>query len=123
MMQTESFSNSLYTDQMHLTERELSAFIAAVGASHGPEEAVLAAEDWIEESELMDSSLRSEVRNWGAVTIAASVRLANRLTVALRGQKPLGPATTGTEVSPIAANVDYTDNHAIFEQVHEDRIR
>lgn len=67
MMQTESFSNSLYTDQMHLAERELSAFIAAVGASHGPEEAALAAEDWID--------------------------------------------------------IDYTDNHAIFEQVHEDRIR
>ena len=30
MTQSESFSNSLYTDQMHLAERELSAFIAAV---------------------------------------------------------------------------------------------
>ena len=30
MTHSESFSNSLYTDQMHLAERELSAFIAAV---------------------------------------------------------------------------------------------
>jgi hypothetical protein len=120
---TQSFS-TLYTDQVHSAERELAAFIAAVRASYGPEEAELSAEDWNEESELMDSSPRSEVRNWRAATIAASARLANRLNVALSGQKPLGTATTGTEVSPIAAaNVDYTDKHAIFEQVHEDRIR
>jgi hypothetical protein len=117
---TQSFSNSLYTDQVHSAER---AFIGTVRASYGPEEAELSAEDWIEESELIDSSPRSEVRNWRAATIAASARLANRLNVALSGQKPLGTARTGTEVSPIAANVDYTDKHAIFEQVHEDRIR
>ena len=62
MTQGESFSNSLYTDLLHLAERELSAFIAAVRVSYGPEEAELSAEDWIEESELMDSSPRSEVR-------------------------------------------------------------
>lgn len=43
MTQSESFSNSLYTDQMHLAERELSAFIAAVKASYGLEEAQLSA--------------------------------------------------------------------------------
>jgi len=79
MTQSGSFSNSLYTDQLHLAERELSAFIAAVKASYGEEEAELSAEDWIAESELMDSSPRSELRNWRAVTIAASARLANRL--------------------------------------------
>jgi hypothetical protein len=80
MTQSESFSNWLYTEQMHLAERELSAFVAAVRASYGPEEAELSAEDWIEESELMDSSPRSEVRNWRAVTIAASARLAGRVS-------------------------------------------
>jgi hypothetical protein len=79
MTQSESFSDWLYTDQLHLAERELSAFVAAVRASYGPEEAELSAEDWIEESELMDSSPRSEVRNWRAVTIAASTRLASRV--------------------------------------------
>jgi len=77
---TQSFSNSLYTDQLRLAERELSAFIAAVRASYGPEQAELSAEDWIEESELMDSPPRSEVRNWRAVTIAASARLASRVS-------------------------------------------
>lgn len=43
MIQAESFSNSLYTDQMHLVERELSAFIAAVKTSYGSEEAQLSA--------------------------------------------------------------------------------
>ena len=79
MTQSESFSNSLYTNQVHVAERELSAFIAAVKASYGPEESELSAEDWIAESELMDSSPRSETRNWRAVTIAASARLAKRV--------------------------------------------
>jgi len=91
MTQSELFSNSLYTDQLHLAERELSAFIAAVKASYGPEEAELSAEDWIAESELMDSSPRSEVRNWRAVTIAASARLAKRVNdrVSLRSSAPM----------------------------------
>ena len=80
MTQNESFSNSLYTDQLHLAERELSAFIAAVKASYGPEESELSAEDWIAESELMDSSPRSHVRSWRAVTIAAAARLASRVS-------------------------------------------
>jgi len=79
MTQSESFSNSLYTDQMQLAERELSAFIAAVKASYGPSEAERSAADWIAESELMDSSPRSEIRTWRAVTIAASARLASRV--------------------------------------------
>jgi len=39
MTQSESFSNSLYTDQMHLAERELSAFIAAVAELFGADQA------------------------------------------------------------------------------------
>lgn len=74
----ESFSDSIYEEQTHLAERELSSFIAAVNVSYGPEQARLSAEDWLEESELMDSPPRSEARNWRAVTIAASARLANR---------------------------------------------
>ena len=73
------FSDSAYEEQAHLAERELSAFIAAVTASYGPEQAKLSAEDWLEESELIDSPPRSEERDWRAVTIAASARLANRV--------------------------------------------
>jgi hypothetical protein len=86
MNQSESFSNSLYTDRVHLAERELSAFIAAVAELFGPEEARLSAEDWIDESELMDSPLRPTIRDWRTVTIAASARLASRLDVALHHQ-------------------------------------
>jgi hypothetical protein len=118
---TQSFSNSLYTDQMHLAERELSAFITSVRASYGPEEAERSAQDWIEESELMDSSPRSEVRNWRTITIAASVRLANRLNGVLNHQTALGASTTSTQVSPTPSSncSDYTDDHTIFEEVHE----
>jgi hypothetical protein len=122
---TQSFSNSLYTDQVHSSERELAAFIAAVRASYGPEEAELSAEDWIEESELMDSSPRSEVRNWRAVTIAVSARLANRVNIALHRQRSRDPATIGTKVSAIPSSncSDYSDDHVISEKVLENSIR
>ena len=94
MTQTESFSSSLYTDQMHLAERELSAFIAAVAELFGADQAKMSVEDWLDESELMDVSPRSTCRDWRAVTIAASVQLANRLNVALR-QNSLDTSTTG----------------------------
>jgi hypothetical protein len=79
MRERDPFSDSIYEEQIHLAERELSSFIAAVKASYGPEQAKLSAEDWLEESELMDSPPRSETHNWRAVTIAASTRLANRV--------------------------------------------
>jgi hypothetical protein len=82
MNSQEQFCDSTYADQMHIAERELSAFIRAVTQLFGPEEAKLSAEDWLDESELMDSPPRSTSRNWRAVTIAASARLANRLAVA-----------------------------------------
>ena len=68
-------------EQTYLAERGLSSFIVAVDKSFGPEQAKLAAEDGLEESELMDSPPRSEARNWRAVSIAASARLANRVDV------------------------------------------
>ena len=57
------FSNAINEEQTHLAERELSAFIAAVTELFGPEPT----EDWLDESELMDSPPRSEARNWRVV--------------------------------------------------------
>jgi hypothetical protein len=82
MNSQEQFCNSTYADQIHIAERELSAFIRAVTQLFGPEEAKLSAEEWLDESELMDSPPLSTSRNWRAVTIAASARLASRLAVA-----------------------------------------
>ena len=79
MNQHEQFSNSIYEEQAHLAERELSSFIAAVTELYGPEEAKFSANEWLDESELMDSPPRSEARDWRAVTIAAAARLASRL--------------------------------------------
>ena len=104
MTQSESLSNSLCTDQTHLAERELSAFIAAVAELFGADQARMSAEDWLDETELMDVSHRSTPRDWRAITIAASVRLANRLNVALHCQRSLGASTTSTQVSPIPSS-------------------
>ncbi len=81
MNSEERFCNSTY-DQVRMAERELSAFIRAVTQLFGSEEAKLSAEDWLDESELMDSPPLSTGRNWRAVTIAASARLAHRLAAA-----------------------------------------
>ena len=86
MSQNESVSNLLYIDQMHLAERELSAFIAAVAELFGPEQARLSAEDWLDKSDLIDSLPQSASRDWRTVTIAASAHLASRLNVALHHQ-------------------------------------
>lgn len=75
------FSNSNYAAEMDIAERELSAFVGAVTELYGPGEAKLSADDWLDEAELMDSPPESTSRNWRAVTIAASARLANRLAV------------------------------------------
>jgi hypothetical protein len=77
----EQFCNSNYAAEMNMAGRELFAFIGAVTQLFGSEEAKLSAEDWLDESELMNSHPRSTSRNWRAVTIAASTRLANRLAV------------------------------------------
>jgi hypothetical protein len=74
--------NSNCAAEMDIAERELSAFIRAVTELFGPEEAKLSAEDWLGEAELIDSPPQSTSRKWRAVTIAASARLANRLSVA-----------------------------------------
>ena len=74
--------NCNYAAEMDLAERELAAFIGAVTQLFGPETAKLAAQDWLDEAELADGPPRSTSRNWRAVTMAASARLANRPAVA-----------------------------------------
>jgi hypothetical protein len=107
MNMKESFSNSTYTDQMHREETELSAFIGAVMELFGPDVAKLSAEDWLDESELMDSPPRSTSRDWRAVTVAASARLANRLIVALH-HRTLFVASIETKVSAVASSNCFT---------------
>jgi hypothetical protein len=82
MNEHESFSDLIYEEQTHLAERELSSFVSAVTRLYGPEQATLSAQDWLDESELIDSPPLSTERNWRAVTIAASARLADRLNIA-----------------------------------------
>ncbi|ABF41442.1 hypothetical protein Acid345_2441 [Candidatus Koribacter versatilis Ellin345] len=73
--------SSLYHDEKtHMAARELSSFIAAVSQQYGPQQARLSAEDWLEELDHMEGTSPCDNRNWRAVTIAASARLADRLS-------------------------------------------
>ena len=98
----ESFDNSSCADHIHLAERELASFIGAVAELFGPEQAVLSADDWLDESELMDSPPRFTSRDWRAVTVAASARLASRVTTAW-GHRTRR-ASSDTKLSPIPSS-------------------
>ena len=75
-------------DLMVIAERELGAFIRAVTELFGPEQARLAAEDWVDELELMDALPGPTRRDWGSVTIAASAQLARRLNTGVDRPTP-----------------------------------
>lgn len=87
MSERELFSDLIHEEQVHLGERELSSFVSAVTKVYGPEQARLSAQDWLDESDLIDHPTLSIERHWRAVTIAASARLADRLN-GVGKQKP-----------------------------------
>lgn len=70
------FSNSIYLEQETREDAELSAFTRTVADMFGTQQALLSERDWLSESDSMDTPPLSAVRNWRAVTIAASFRLA-----------------------------------------------
>lgn len=100
MNNDQSFDNSAYVDEMHVEESELSAFVNAVKEMFGSEHARRAAEDWLDESELMDTPPRSISRDWRAVTIAASARLADRLIVVRHHTPSIGSRDTSGSAIP-----------------------
>jgi len=70
-----SFSNSIYLEQETREDEELSSFTRAVAEAFGSQAARLSEIDWLNEAESMDTPPLSVVRNWRAVSIAASFRL------------------------------------------------
>lgn len=79
MMPKESSYGSGCEEQLHTAERELSAFLSAVTQLFGLDQAKLAAEDWLDELAL--APLPSTCRDWVAISLAASVRLASRIAL------------------------------------------
>lgn len=59
--------------------RELQAFAQAVTNLYGREYARPAADDWMEELKLLPWPLGNEEPNWRRISLAASVRLTQRL--------------------------------------------
>src|ERR1700760_2740468 len=85
-------------DLMIIAKRELGAFIRAVTELFGPEQASLAAKDWVNELELMDALPGPSRRDWGSVTVAASAQLARRLNTEVDRRAPR-VTSTDTKVS------------------------
>lgn len=74
-----SFPTANDDEQLRTADRELAAFIGAVTKLYGLEQARLSAEDWLDEVQGMDSLTWAGARDWRAVTVSASARLASRL--------------------------------------------
>ena len=91
MKPTSSFSDSTCEDQLYMAERELTAFMCAVTELFGPEQARLSAEDWLDESESVDSPPRSTTRDWRAVTVAAAARARKSPVSPRESSKPVRP--------------------------------
>jgi hypothetical protein len=70
--------NSMCAELMTRAERELSAFFSAVAELFGPEQATLAAKDWLQQFEGM-KYLPTSTRDWRLMSIKASARLAKRV--------------------------------------------
>jgi hypothetical protein len=98
----DSFRNSTCEGQSNMAERDLSVFIRAVTELFGPKQARLSTQDWLDELELKDMPHRATSRDWRAVTVAASARLANQQTLA-RDHRTLA-ASTDRKVSPILSS-------------------
>ncbi len=103
MNKSKSLHRPPCTDLMSMAERELAAFVGAVTALCGPEEARLSAEDWLDELELMDSVPESTTPDWRLITVAATARRAHRLIVALH-QETLLVTSSDTKISPIPSS-------------------
>jgi hypothetical protein len=72
------YRNSICTELMIRAERELSAFIRAVAELFGPEQAALAAGEWLQGLEVMTDP-PSSPHEWRALSIEVSARLAKRV--------------------------------------------
>jgi hypothetical protein len=102
MNKDKSFYSLTYANQVHLAERELASFIGAVKDLFGSEQALLSADDWLDESALVDCPPGSSSRDWRAVTVRASARLANRVTRARDRRTP--ELSTDPKASPILSS-------------------
>ena len=81
----------------------LGAFMRAVRELFGPEQARVAAEDWVDELGFVDILPEPAGRDWRSVTIAAAARLAKRLNVDADRRTPRD-TPADTKVSPILSS-------------------
>src|SRR6202049_1668849 len=81
----------------------LGASMRAVTELFGPEQARVAAEDWVDELGFVDILPEPAGRDWRSVTIVAAARLAKRLNVDADRRTPRD-APADTKVSPILSS-------------------
>ncbi len=86
-MQSTSSSELHFAAVAAAAEQELSAFMKAVTDSFGPKEAIIAADDWIQELDLRETLPGASEYDWRSMTIAAAARLAERFMAQSKPKK------------------------------------
>ena len=96
--------SATHAEMMAAAEQELAAFVASVRELHGFGQAMLSADDWLEELALMDRLPGSTTDGWRLVTVAASARLASRVTLAQRRPTPVVSSIDGKAPTTASSN-------------------
>jgi len=91
------------TIHLHQTTTSTPEQYVAGLTDFGPEQARVAAEDWVDELEFVDILPEPAGRDWRSVTIAAAARLAKRLNVDADRRTPRD-TPADTKVSPILSS-------------------
>jgi hypothetical protein len=86
-LQPDSNNAGHWANPFALAARELGAFVKAVSDSFGPEQARLAADEWLEELESRSELSVSTPAAWRSITIAAAARAAVSLKAHLTDTK------------------------------------
>ncbi|MFZ0807996.1 MAG: hypothetical protein WAN03_17520 [Candidatus Sulfotelmatobacter sp.] len=81
MRSTNQSCDGLTSELLSGAEKELAAYVYAVRKEFGSEQALRAADDWIEELELSGWPAGEGAPEWRRITIAAATRLASRINI------------------------------------------
>src|ERR1700680_4885288 len=92
-----------FWQQRRRVPQGVRSFMRAVTELFGPEQARVAAEDWVDELEFVDILPEPAGRDWRSVTRAAAARLAKRLNVDADRRTPRD-TPADTKVSPILSS-------------------
>ena len=103
------FYRPMCAELTNIAERELAMFVGAVTKLFGAEEARRSAVEWLEQLEVLEVLPGLARDDWRAITIAASERLADRMTTLIRNSSVKMvtiPKSNCSDLTPASGVID-----------------